>query len=107
MRDKLAEARKRLETAKREVAAWEQVVAVEESKIGLEPPTVDSPNKSEILRQFLRANQLKGVTYKMIRTHYYEKGVSMGSNFIYNLIDKWEEKREVEKRDGRIYWKGN
>ncbi len=108
MREMLAEARKRLETAKREVDAWEQVVAVEESKVGIERPQAILPNKSEILRQFLRAeaNRQRGVTYKMIRKHYEDKGIPMGTNFIYNLIDKWEEKDQVEKRENRIFWKG-
>ncbi|MDE3148095.1 MAG: hypothetical protein KGL37_01390, partial [Acidobacteriota bacterium] len=97
MREKLENARKRLEATKREVDVWEQVVAVEESKMGIVHPTLALPNKSEILRQFLRAdtNRQRGVTYKMIRDHYQDKGVPMGSNFIYNLIGKWEKKDQV------------
>lgn len=106
MRDKLAEARKRLEAVKREVAAWEQVVAVEESSIGIEEPVVKALNKSEILRQYLRSQQ-KGVTYKMIQTHFEDKGIPMGANFIYNLIDKWEKKGDVEKSGGKISWKAD
>ena len=107
MREKLADARARLDSVKREVAAWEQVVAVEEAKIGIERLNPVSPNKSEILRQFMRASRKQGVTYKSIREHYDSKGVPMGSNFIYNLIDKWEAKGDVEKRDNRIFWKGD
>jgi hypothetical protein len=107
MREKLADARNRLESAKREVAAWEQVVAVEESKTGIESVKPVFPNKSEILRQFMRANRQRGVTYKSIREHFVSKGVPMGSNFIYNLIDKWEAKGDVEKREDKIFWKGN
>ena len=109
MRDKLADARKQFEIAKREVAVWEQVVSVEESKMGVERPMVESTNKSETLRLYLQTpgNRQKGVTYKMIRVHYADKGIPMGSNFIYNLIDKWEQKGDVVKRDGRIFWKGD
>ena len=109
MREKLTDARKRLETAKREVDAWEKVVAVEELKVGIESPKVMLPNKSEILRQFLQtaSNRQRGVTYKMIQEHYRDKGVPMGNNFIYNLIDKWEGKGQVEKREDRIFWKGD
>lgn len=106
MKDKLDAARKRLEAAKREVAAWETVVAIEES--GGVLPFVESFNKSAILRDYLQSKDAQtGVTYKMIRNHYEKMNVPMGANFIYNLIDKWEQKGDVERRDGKIYWKGD
>ena len=107
MREKLAEARKRLETTKREVAAWEQVVAVEESIAGVSQPTIEATNKSAILRDYLQSKGAqKGVTYKNIHDFYDLMSIPIATNFAYNLIDKWEQKGDVEKRDGKIFWIG-
>lgn len=107
MREKLTEARKKLESAKREVAAWEQVVTVEESNAGISQPVVETTNKSAVLRSYLQSKDAqKGVTYKMIRDFYELMNIPMGANFIYNLIDKWEQKGDVEKRDGKLFWIG-
>ncbi len=107
MREKLAESRKKLESAKREVAAWEQVVAVEESNAGISQPIEETTNKSAVLRDYLQSKDAhKGVTYKMIRDFYELMDIPMGANFIYSLIDKWEQKGDVEKRSGKIFWIG-
>ncbi|HUN85053.1 MAG TPA: hypothetical protein VMU48_11775 [Terracidiphilus sp.] len=107
MREKLIAARKKLELAKREVTAWEQVVAVEESNAGLSQPVVETTNKSAVLRDYLQSKDAqKGVTYKMIHDFYEMMDVPIATNFVYNLIDKWEQKGDVEKRDGKIFWSG-
>jgi hypothetical protein len=107
MREKLADAIKKLESAKREVAAWKQVVAVEESNAGISQPVVETTNKSAILRDYLQSKDgQKGVTYKMIRDFYELMDIPTPTNFAYNLIDKWEEKGDVEKRNGKIFWIG-
>ena len=107
MREKLAEATKKLESAKREVAAWRQVVAVEESNAGISQPVTDTTNKSAILRNYLQSKGAqKGVTYKMIHDFYDVMDISIPTNFAYNLIDKWEQKGDIEKRDGKIFWIG-
>lgn len=107
MREKLADAIKKLESAKREVAAWKQVVAVEESNAGISQPIVETTNKSAILRDYLRSKDAqKGVTYKMIHDFYDLLDITIPTNFAYNLIDKWEQKGDVEKRDGKIFWIG-
>lgn len=107
IREKLAEATKKLESAKREVAAWKQVVAVEESNAGIIQPIVETTNKSAILRDYLRSKDAqKGVTYKMIHDFYELLDVAIPTNFAYNLIDKWEQKGDVEKRNGKIFWIG-
>ena len=107
MREKLADAIKKLESAKREVAAWKQVVAVEEFNAGTSHPVVETTNKSAILRDYLQSkNAQKGVTYKMIHDFYELMDIAIPTNFAYNLIDKWEQKGDVEKRDGKIFWIG-
>lgn len=107
MREKLTEARKKLESAKREVAAWEQVVAVEESNAGISQTIVEKTNKSAVLRDYLQSKDAqKGVTYKMIHDFYELLSIPIPTNFAYNLIAKWEQKKDVEKRDGKIYWIG-
>lgn len=107
MREKLTEARKKLDSAKREVAAWEQVVAVEESNAGISQPIVETTNKSAILRDYLQSKDAqKGVTYKMIHDFYELMDLPIATNFAYNLIDKWEQKGDVEKRNGKIFWSG-
>jgi hypothetical protein len=107
MREKLTEVRKKLESAKREVAAWEQVVAVEESNAGISQPVVETTNKSAILRDYLQSEDAqKGVTYKMIHDFYELMSIPIPTNFAYNLIDKWEQKGDVVKRDGKIFWIG-
>jgi hypothetical protein len=107
MREKLTEARKKLESAKREVAAWEQVVAVEESNAGISQPIVEKTNKSAVLRDYLKSKDAqKGVTYKMIHEFYELLSIPIPTNFAYNVIDKWEQKGDVEKHDGKIFWIG-
>jgi hypothetical protein len=107
MREKLTEARKKLELAKREVTAWEQVVAVEEANAGISHPVVETMNKSAILRDYLQSRDAqKGVTYKMVRDFYELKGIPIAANFVYNLTDKWERKGAVEKRNGKLFWIG-
>jgi hypothetical protein len=106
IRMRLNEAKSRLDSAKREVTAWEHVLAVEESRAGVKPPLDGTrTNKSEILRNFLRSHRQNGVTYEQIREHFEKVGVPMGNNFIYNLINKWGE--VAERREGKIFWKGD
>ena len=98
---RLKDTRTRLEIIKQEVAAWERVLAVEEGKV---MPSDASVNKSEILREFLRSHRQTGVTYAQIKEHFESMGVRMGSNFTYNLINKWRDL--IDRKNGRIFWKG-
>jgi len=107
MKARLAEAKTELDRAKKEVAAWEQLVAVSEARAGIRPPSQNGSevNKSGMLRDFLRTHWQDGVTYAQIKEHFEEMGVPMGTNFTYNLINKWKE--SVERKGGRLFWKGD
>lgn len=104
MRIRLADAKAKLDLTKREVMAWEQLIAVEEARTGtrLISKNDSKVNKSEILRNFLRAHRQSGVTYAQIKAHFQEMGIPMGTNFTYNLINKWHE--SLERKEGKIFW---
>ena len=106
MKAQLAEAKAELDRAKRKVVAWEALVALEEANEGSQDSLENggSLNKSEMLRKFLRANRQSGVTYAQIKNHFKEMNVPMGTNFTYNLINKWREL--IERKNGKLYWKG-
>ena len=103
---RIHDAKSRMDDARRELRLWEEILSIEASRKGLKPESNTngiSVNKSETLRNFLKANR-QGVTYSDIKNHFKESGISITDPYLYNLTNKWEGNGSVTKRDGKIFW---
>jgi hypothetical protein len=109
LKKRILEVKGEIDRQRRLLAAYEETLAMElgqkyDRGVLIPEHKAGGTNKAAFIRNVIQEGGTFGVTYTDIGQALSDSAIETSPNYRYTLVNKWKATKQVEERDGRIYW---